>query len=161
MSETVYIGIGSNLSDPKAMVVAAIESIDASEHCEVVSRSSLYATAPMGFSDQPDYINAACALKTDLTPDQMLDFLLATELKFGRKRTGLANRPRTIDLDLLLYGQRAISKPNLQIPHPRMHERCFVLAPLAQIDINIIVPGHGRVGDLLASTGDQRVEVVS
>jgi 2-amino-4-hydroxy-6-hydroxymethyldihydropteridine diphosphokinase len=119
----------------------------------LVGRSSLYSTEPVGYAAQPRFVNAVVALKTELTPTELLRGLLAIEQEFGRDRSaGIANGPRTLDLDLLLLGDLQVSEPELEIPHPRLAERAFVLTPLAEIASGVVVPGVGKsVGELLAS----------
>ncbi len=114
--------------------------------------SSLYSTAPVGFDDQPRFINSAIALETALGPRELLDGLMAVEREFGRDRSaGIANGPRTLDLDILLFGELEISEPDLEIPHPRLAERAFVLVPLNEIAATLIVPGRGAtVAQLLS-----------
>jgi 2-amino-4-hydroxy-6-hydroxymethyldihydropteridine diphosphokinase len=127
-----YVGIGSNLDDPRAQVLGASQELDRLPRTRVVSKSSLYRSAPVGYADQPDFINAVAALETDLPADELFSELKAIEDRHGRKRS-FANAPRTLDLDLLLYGKKKIASSNLVIPHPRMHERAFVLEPLVEI----------------------------
>ncbi|MDB5810524.1 MAG: folK [Betaproteobacteria bacterium] len=143
-----YVALGANLDDPVAQVKAGIAALATLPRTELVAQSSLYRTAPVGYADQPDFINAVAEVKTALNPRELLDALLQIEAEHGRVRE-FVNAPRTLDLDVLLYGEAAIDVPGLTIPHPRMHERAFVLAPLAEIAPQCIVPGHGRVGDLL------------
>ncbi len=145
---TAYIALGSNLEDPAAQVAAAFTALAALPQSQLQARSSLYRTAPFGYADQPDFINAVAAIATSLTPRQLLDALLALELARGRARK-FANAPRTLDLDVLLYGDRQINEPGLTVPHPRMHERAFVLAPLAEIAPDCVIPGRGAVAALL------------
>jgi len=113
----------------------------------------------MGHADQPDFVNAVVMLDTDLAPHELLDALLEIEKAAGRERS-FPNAPRLLDLDLLLYGDQIIGAPGLDVPHPRMHERAFVLAPLVEIAPDAVVPGHGRAVDLLRAVGDQDVRVV-
>jgi 2-amino-4-hydroxy-6-hydroxymethyldihydropteridine diphosphokinase len=155
---SAWIGIGANLGDAVTTVRNAIHVLGEQPHCRVMASSSLYRTAPVGADkDQPDYINAVVQLDTALGPTLLLETLLAVEKRFGRVRT-TPNAPRTLDLDLLLYADRQIDHPGLVVPHPRMHERAFVLAPIAEIAPDLIVPGHGTVTELLAAVGDQRIE---
>jgi 2-amino-4-hydroxy-6-hydroxymethyldihydropteridine diphosphokinase len=133
---TAYIGLGANLPSPagppQATLAAAVERI--ASLGSVVARSSLYSTAPVGFADQPRFLNAVVALETALHPHELLDSLLAIESEFGRDRSaGIANGPRTLDLDILLFGDLLINEPGLTIPHPRLAERAFVLVPLNEI----------------------------
>jgi len=116
-------------------------------------------SAPVGYTVQPDFVNAVAEIETRLGAQALLGELLATEARFGRVRT-LPDAPRTLDLDLLLHGDRVIAEPGLIVPHPRMHERAFVLAPLAEIAPDIAIPGKGRAGALLAACTDQKVEKI-
>src|SRR4051812_11911887 len=137
---TAYIGMGSNLAspagDPEQTLPAAASRL-ASLGC-IVARSSLYSTEPVGFADQPRFLNAVIALQTDLAPRGLLQGLLRIEQEFGRDRSaGLRNGPRTLDLDILVYGDKQISEPGLEIPHPRMEEREFVVIPLLELASNV------------------------
>jgi 2-amino-4-hydroxy-6-hydroxymethyldihydropteridine diphosphokinase len=122
----------------------------------VVAVSSLYRTAPVGLHDQPDFINAVVAMETNLTPGELLDELFAIEARFGRQRS-VRNAPRTLDLDLLLHGGTISDDPQVTLPHPRMHERAFVLMPLHEIAPALSIPGHGAVADLLLACADQGI----
>lgn len=141
------VGIGSNLDDPVAQVRAAIIALTALIDTDLLAASSLYRNPPMGPQDQPDFVNAAVLLRTRLRPLTLLDRLQDIERQQGRIRS-IHWGPRTIDLDLLLYGDRLISEPRLTTPHPGLHERPFVLYPLAEIAPELEVPGHGRIADL-------------
>jgi 2-amino-4-hydroxy-6-hydroxymethyldihydropteridine diphosphokinase len=142
-----YIGMGGNLASwagtPEATLTAAalrLESLG-----RVARRSSLYLTEPVGFVEQPRFVNAVAALTTDLDPRELLNRLLAIEREFGRDRAaGFANGPRTLDLDILLFGDLAVSEPDLEIPHPRLAERAFVLIPLNEIAPQAMVPRFGK-----------------
>ena len=127
-----YVGIGSNLDEPRRQVLEALTELDQLPHTRVVKKSSLYRSAPMGYTDQPDFINAVAQLETGLPAERLLAELQAIEARHGRQRS-FANAPRTLDLDILLYGELALDLPALKIPHPRMHERAFVLKPLLEI----------------------------
>ncbi len=116
----------------------------------MVAVSSLRETDPVGFAEQPRFLNAAAALETTLAPRALLDLLLAVERELGRTRAGPRFGPRTIDLDLLLHGSAVVCEPGLTVPHPRLHERRFALEPLAELDPRLVVPGRGPVADLLA-----------
>lgn len=151
-----YIGLGSNLENPQQQVSAAMAALGELPQTNLVSASSLYASAPVGYDDQPDFVNAAVLLETGLTADELLQALLLLEQQFGRVRTFL-NAPRTLDLDILLYDELVIDLPALQVPHPRMHERAFVLLPLAEIEPELLIPGKGRLADWLARCGEQSV----
>jgi len=141
-----YIGLGSNLGDRGAALQSALDLLGD----DVVAASSLRETDPVGYLDQPRFLNAAAALETGLEPRALLDRLLEVERELGRTRDGPRFGPRTIDLDLLLYADRVIDEPGLVVPHPRLAERRFVLEPLAELDPDLVVPGLGRVSDLLA-----------
>jgi 2-amino-4-hydroxy-6-hydroxymethyldihydropteridine diphosphokinase len=151
------IGLGANLGDPAGQLRAATEALARLPDTRVVKVSSLYRTAPVGHAAQPDFLNAAVAIDTALEPRALLAGLLAIEAAAGRERT-YKDAPRTLDLDVLLYGDRTIDEPGLAVPHPRLHERAFALAPLVEIEPDAAVPGHGRAADLLAALPDQRVE---
>lgn len=146
--ERVFIGIGANLNDPEAGVRHAICALDQIPHTRLVAASSLYRTAPVGYLDQPNFVNAVAELETFLAPSELLTRLLSIEQRFGRKRS-TRNAPRTLDLDLLLYGEREIRTATLTVPHPRMTERAFVLVPLAEIDPAVAVGRHGTAAQLL------------
>jgi 2-amino-4-hydroxy-6-hydroxymethyldihydropteridine diphosphokinase len=152
---TAYIGMGGNVASwagaPEATLAAAAARLESLGR--VKRRSSLYSTAPVGFAAQPRFMNAVVELETELGPRELLDGLLAIELEFGRDRAaGIVNGPRTLDLDILLMGDLEIREPGVEIPHPRMAERAFVLAPLCEIAAGIIVPGCGEtVGQLMDS----------
>ncbi|MGH8618226.1 MAG: 2-amino-4-hydroxy-6-hydroxymethyldihydropteridine diphosphokinase, partial [Burkholderiales bacterium] len=141
------LALGANLGDAPATVEAAIGALDRLPSTRLITRSSLYRTAPVGYAEQPDFINAVAIVETALAPRALLDALLALERTQGRTRS-FANAPRTLDLDILLYGSQTVQESGLTIPHPRMHERAFVLVPLAEIAPDTDIPGHGRVADL-------------
>jgi 2-amino-4-hydroxy-6-hydroxymethyldihydropteridine diphosphokinase len=151
-----WIGIGANLGDARANVLDAIERLSRLPGARLVQTSSLYRTAPIDSSGD-DYVNAVAALDTTLGAHALLQALLAIEQAHGRERP-YRNAPRTLDLDLLLYGDEVIDNaPTLIVPHPRMHERAFVLAPLAEVAPDLVIPGRGAVTALLATVGDQGV----
>jgi 2-amino-4-hydroxy-6-hydroxymethyldihydropteridine diphosphokinase len=145
----VYVGLGSNLGDREATIRRALELLEAAGDIEVNALSSLRETDPVGFEDQPRFLNGAAALRTDLAPRALLERLQAVERELGRDRSGPRFGPRTIDLDMLLYGDERIEEPGLEIPHPRLAERRFVLEPLAELDESLEVPGRGSVQALL------------
>lgn len=145
-----YVALGSNLGDREAILRAAVDALDAEDGIEVVAVSSLRDTEPVGVGDQPRFLNGAVALDTTLAPRELLERLLEVEQRFGRVRVPGEHGPRTLDLDLLLYGDERIDEPGLVVPHPRLHERRFVLEPLADLDPELDVPGRGRVGELTA-----------
>ncbi|HEX5514789.1 MAG TPA: 2-amino-4-hydroxy-6-hydroxymethyldihydropteridine diphosphokinase [Gammaproteobacteria bacterium] len=145
------VGIGSNLADPAAQVRTAIAALATMADTELLAASSLYRNPPMGPQDQPDFVNAAVLLRTRLEPLALLDRLQEIERRQGRVRD-IRWGPRTIDLDLLLYGERVINEPRLTTPHPGLHERAFVLYPLAEIaPPGLMVPGRGRITELVAA----------
>jgi 2-amino-4-hydroxy-6-hydroxymethyldihydropteridine diphosphokinase len=142
-----YVGLGANLGDREGTVRQALDLL--SEQVDVVAVSTLRETDPVGVVDQPRFLNGAARVETDLSPRELLDVLLAVERELGRERLERWG-PRTIDLDLLLYGDEAVSEPGLRVPHPRLHERRFALEPLAELDPALVVPGRGPVQELLA-----------
>ena len=156
MAVKAYIGLGANIGDPEAQVRSGIKALGAIRDTRLVAVSSLYRSAPLGYANQPDFVNAVAEIDTGLGAKPLLEEMLAIELRFGRARTFL-NAPRTLDLDLLLYGNQAIAEPGLTVPHPRMHERAFVLAPLAEIAPDAVVPGKGAAAALLAACKGQGV----
>lgn len=147
---TAYVGLGSNLRDPREQVERALRALRELPRTELISRSRLYRTRPWGGIAQPDFINAIAQLATDLSSAELMHALLGIEREFGRTRDGERFGPRVIDLDLLLYGDEFVDEPGLHVPHPRLHERAFVLVPLAEIAPTLAVPGQGRVDALLA-----------
>jgi 2-amino-4-hydroxy-6-hydroxymethyldihydropteridine diphosphokinase len=147
---TAYVGLGGNLGEVRPRLEAALSALGQVPGIQVDACSRFWRTPPWGPIDQPDFVNAAAALHTVLPPLALLDALLATEQAFGRVRTGERWGPRTIDLDLLAYGDQVIDHPRLCVPHPRMARRAFVLLPLADIAADVTLPGHGRVADLAA-----------
>ena len=149
MSVTALIGLGGNLGDVRARLAAAIDALGRVPGVSVGARSRFYRTPPWGNVDQPDFVNAAVAVDTAMGPHDLLDVLLATEHDFGRVRDGERWGPRTLDLDLLAYGDRTIDDERLTVPHPRIAERAFVLLPLADIAPTLTLPGIGRVDALL------------
>ncbi|MBA3033587.1 MAG: 2-amino-4-hydroxy-6-hydroxymethyldihydropteridine diphosphokinase [Gammaproteobacteria bacterium] len=154
---TAYVALGANLGDPIITVRAAIEALRGLAGARFLAVSSLYRTAPVGLRDQPDFINAVATMAVAGSADDLLADLFAIEAAFGRVR-GLKNAPRTLDLDLLLFGAECRDSPGLTLPHPRLTERAFVLAPLAEIAPTLDINGHGLVSDLLARVADQRIE---
>ena len=144
-----YIGLGANLGDRAATIRRAVELLALLDGIEVVAVSALRDTEPVGFVEQPRFLNGVAALETDLQPRELLAALLSVEQELGRTRDGPRFGPRTIDLDLLVYGDVELEEPGLTVPHPRLAERRFVLEPLAELDPDLVVPGHGRVEDLL------------
>lgn len=146
---TAYIGLGSNLDNPLAQVRQAIRILTNLEYCQIQAVSSLYQSKPMGPQDQPDYVNAVMAIRTDLSALQLLDALQAVEQQQGRVRGKEQWGPRTLDLDILLFDDLIIDEPRLKIPHPGLHQRSFVLYPLHEIAPELHVPGRGTLTNLL------------
>jgi 2-amino-4-hydroxy-6-hydroxymethyldihydropteridine diphosphokinase len=146
-----YVALGSNLGDRDATLRAAVARLAEAPGTMVTAVSSLVDTAPVGYTEQPRFLNGVAALETVLTARQLLDLLLRIEAELGRDRASVpAQGPRTLDLDLLLYGNAEIDEPGLRVPHPRLHERAFVLEPLAELDPGLEVPGKGPLSALLA-----------
>ena len=145
-----YVGLGSNLGDRQATLDAALSALADDPEIDVVAVSAVRETDPVGLTQQPRFLNAAAAVETELDPRSLLERLLAIERRLGRTRAGPRFGPRTIDLDLLVYGSERLAEPGLELPHPRLHERRFVLEPLAELDPGLVVPGRGPVGALLA-----------
>ena len=155
---TAYIGLGSNLADPAAQVRAGLTALQHLPQTEIKACSSLYASAPVGLTNQPDFVNAACRVRTQLPARALMQALLDIEKQHGRVRGAAKGGPRTLDLDLLLYGDLVLNDPDLTLPHPRLHERAFVLYPLCELDARLVIPGRGRATDLLAACAGQQVE---
>lgn len=155
---TAYIGLGSNLVEPAAQVRAGQAALAALPRTTVEACSALYASAPVGLANQPDFVNAACRVRTALPARTLMQALLDIEKRQGRVRDTEKGGPRTLDLDLLLYDDLVLSDPDLTLPHPRLHERAFVLCPLCELDAGLLIPGRGRAADLLAACAGQRVE---
>jgi 2-amino-4-hydroxy-6-hydroxymethyldihydropteridine diphosphokinase len=155
-----YVALGANLGNPVTTVKAAMQALADLPGSRLLATSSLYRTGPLGLLDQPDFVNAVAALETTLTPVALLDELLSIEGRFGRQRSVL-NAPRTLDLDLLLHGTTHCNDVRLTLPHPRMHERAFVLAPLAEIAPELRIPGLGLVSDLLRACLGQKIEQIT
>ena len=154
-----YVGVGSNLNEPARQVEQALAELDRLPHSRVVRRSSLYRSAPVGYAAQPDFVNAVAQLETGLPADRLLSELQEVEARHGRSRS-FANAPRTLDLDLLLFDRLEMQTERLTLPHPRMHERAFVLKPLVEVAPEASIPGRGPAAGLLAGLGDQRVEKI-
>jgi 2-amino-4-hydroxy-6-hydroxymethyldihydropteridine diphosphokinase len=156
MSVRACVALGSNLGDPVATVRTALEALESLPQSRLVAASSLYRTAPVGLKNQPDFINAVASLDTALVPLALLDALFAIEARFGRRRD-FRHAPRTLDLDLLLYGDETRDEEHLTLPHPRMHERAFVLVPLVEIAPECVIPGRGRADRLIEACRCQRL----
>ncbi len=146
-----FVGLGANLGDAEASVRSAILALGELPRTQLQSASRLYASPAWGREDQPDFINAVAWLRTTLTARELLDHLLAVEREFGRERAeGERWGPRTLDLDLLLYGDSRIDAPGLQVPHPYLHQRAFALLPLLEIAPEVVIPGQGRAQDAVS-----------
>jgi 2-amino-4-hydroxy-6-hydroxymethyldihydropteridine diphosphokinase len=145
-----YVGLGANLGSREETLRRALELLAQEQRIEVVSVSELRETDPVGVLEQPRFLNGAAVLETSLSPRELLDALLRVERTLGRVRTGVRWGPRTVDLDLLVYGDEVVNEPDLRVPHPRVHERRFALEPLAELDPHLEIPGRGEVSDLLA-----------
>ncbi len=156
-----YVGLGSNLQDPVLQVRAGLSALAALADTTLDACSSLYRSDPVGLREQPEFVNAVVRLCTAFAPLALLEALLAIEQRHGRTRTGAKGGPRTLDLDLLLYDGLVLAMPDLQLPHPRLHERAFVLYPLAELQPALVVPGRGRVRELARLCTGQRVQRLS
>lgn len=154
-----YIGLGANLGDARRALQAAFDALARLPGTALLRRSAIYRSAPID-SSGPDYLNAVAELRTGLAPLALLQHLQAIELAHGRERP-YRNAPRTLDLDLLLYDDRVQLDPVLTLPHPRAHQRAFVLRPLAELAPDLLLPGHGNVADLLPAVSDQSIERLS
>jgi 2-amino-4-hydroxy-6-hydroxymethyldihydropteridine pyrophosphokinase len=152
-----FIGLGSNLGDSEFLLLGTFDELDTLPSTRLVARSSLYRSAPLGYTDQPDFINAVAEIETGLSPRQLLEALLDMEHRHGRVRDFL-NGPRTLDLDILLYDGLMVHEPGLTLPHPRIGDRAFVLRPLLEIAPDCVVPGVGPAAGLLYNCEDQRLE---
>ncbi|HEX5683578.1 MAG TPA: 2-amino-4-hydroxy-6-hydroxymethyldihydropteridine diphosphokinase [Ideonella sp.] len=151
-----YVGLGANLGDARAQVEAAFEALAACPGLQLAGRSSMYRSAPVD-AGGPDYVNAVAALDCRLTPLALLHALQAIETRFGRERP-YPNAPRTLDLDLLLHGDTCLAAPQLTLPHPRLHQRAFVLLPLVELAPDLSLPGQGPLQRLLPAVADQVIE---
>ena len=151
------IALGSNLENPVSQVQRALDELDALPESRLLACSSLYRSAPVGKTNQPDFINAVVEIETTLSPHGLLKILLEIEQNHGRVR-GLPNDPRTLDLDMLMYDELVCNEGGLILPHPRMHQRAFVLVPLMEISKNFFIPSRGSVAELLSACSNQRLE---
>jgi 2-amino-4-hydroxy-6-hydroxymethyldihydropteridine diphosphokinase len=152
-----HVALGANQAEPLAQVRAALEALKRLPQSRLLRASSLYRTAPVGIRGQPDFINAVASFETTLSPHAMLAALFDVEAQFGRRRE-FHHAPRTLDLDLLLYEAQVIDSPQLQLPHPRMHLRAFVIAPLLEIAPDCRIPGRGRAAAWLPALSMQHIE---
>ena len=144
-----YVGLGANLGPREITIQRAVTLLAAEEGIELVGQSRLRETDPVGVFDQPRFLNGVVALDTTLSPRELLDVLLRLERQLGRTRDGERWGPRTIDLDLLVYGSQVVEEPGLRVPHPRLHERRFALDPLAELAPDLEIPGRGKVSEIL------------
>ena len=156
MQEDVYLGLGSNLARPREQLRDAVHSIAAIDGVTIRAVSSHYGSAPIGYDDQPDFVNAVARVATTLSPSALLSALQAIEQAQGRQRS-FRNAPRTLDLDIVLFGDLQQDDPLLTLPHPRCHERAFVLLPLQELAPDCEIPGHGPVAALIPRCADQRI----
>jgi len=156
-----FIGLGANMGDAAATIERALARLDAVDGISVLARSSLYRTAAWGDTDQPDFVNAVARVHTGLAPEALLHALLQLERDAGRDRARSRRwGPRELDLDLLLYGDARIDTPGLRVPHPHLHERAFVLVPLAEIAPSLEIAGHGTVRALLGGMATADIEAL-
>jgi len=151
-----FVGVGSNLHEPHRQVERAVAALADIDQCRVLAVSNFYQSEPIGKSDQPDFVNAVVKVATTLTPSELLGRLLQIELRAGRQRQERWG-PRVLDLDLLLFDDLVQTSDAPILPHPRMHERAFVLVPLLDIAADILIPGHGAVYSCLQKLGPQRL----
>ena len=157
MPHIAFIGLGSNLEDPKSQLQRAFAELGELPDTRLIAHSSLYCSAPMGYPDQPEFVNAVAKIETVLTPQALLQELLQIEHRHGRERT-FRNAPRTLDLDVLLYDDVQMHEHGLTIPHPQMHLRAFVLQPLLEIAPDAGIPGIGKARQAMQNCRDQLLE---
>ena len=155
-----YVGLGANLGEPRRQLTEAIIAMSGLPETRLAGHSSFYRTAPVGYENQPEFLNAVAALDTRIAPGVLLEGLQGIERRHHRERS-FPNAPRTLDLDLLLFGDEQISRPGLTVPHPRMHERAFVLEPLLELDPEISIPGKGKANAFLAASASQKIERIA
>ena len=156
-----YVGLGGNVGDVETTLTEATWALDSLPQTSIRAQSKFYRSPPWGRTDQADFINAVVELRTRLAPRVLLDYLLEVEARFGRIRSeGEKWGPRALDLDLLVFGDELIDEPGLHLPHPRLHERAFVLVPLAEIAAGLQIPGHGKVSDLLSLVDSVAIESI-
>lgn len=154
-----FVGLGGNQGDAVATLRSAVQALSGLPQTRLLQASGLYLTPAWGLQQQPDFVNGVAMLETQLDPRALLDALLGVERDFGRDRkAGSRWGPRTLDLDLLLYGDAVIGEPGLQVPHPHLHERAFALVPLLEIAPDILIPGQGRARDALSSLDTSAIE---
>ena len=158
-TQFAVIALGSNLAEPARQVRAALSALEAHSQIQIEKTSSLYVTAPVGYDDQPDFVNAVCSVRTSLDGVSLLAVLNRIEADFGRERT-FRNAPRTLDLDIIDFDGISSNDPHLTLPHPRAHERSFVMKPLAEILPDFVLGGHERAADLAAALGDEGIRLL-
>ena len=159
-SVLAWVGLGGNLGDPAAALQDALDALDRICGVELIAVSSVYQSAPVGLSAQPDFLNAVARIDTSLEPGELLEQLLRIETEQGRVRVGERFGPRLIDLDLLLYNETVLQSEGLTLPHPRMLERRFVLEPLAELEGDMGLPGGRKLCDCLKACSDQRLDKI-
>jgi 2-amino-4-hydroxy-6-hydroxymethyldihydropteridine diphosphokinase len=157
MRHSAFVGLGSNLDDPYRQLQRAFLALADLPDTSVKARSSLYRSAPLGYADQPDFLNAVAEIETGLSARALLAALLDIEHRHGRERT-FRNAPRTLDMDILLYGNLRLHEHGLTIPHPQMHLRAFVLLPLLEIAPDVVIPAIGSAQEALLACRDQALE---
>lgn len=155
-----YVGLGANIGEPRQQLRTALDELNGLPKTRMTASSSVYRSAPLDYVDQPEFLNAVAQIDTDLAAEALLDRLQEIEKRHGRQRP-FAGAPRTLDLDLLLYGDETIASARLTVPHPRMHERAFVLQPLLELDSAISVPGKGLASTLLCACSSQKIERIT
>ncbi|MEM6511908.1 MAG: 2-amino-4-hydroxy-6-hydroxymethyldihydropteridine diphosphokinase [Pseudomonadota bacterium] len=156
-----FIGVGSNLSHPVQQVEAAFERIDGMPETRLTATSSLYRSSPFGGIEQPDYVNAVAGVSTNLDARALLEALLSIEQQQGRERDGSRWGPRVIDLDLLIYGSDTVDEPGLQVPHPGIAQRNFVLLPLGELAPDLVIPGLGALSSIAVNSDEPRIERIA
>jgi 2-amino-4-hydroxy-6-hydroxymethyldihydropteridine diphosphokinase len=159
-SGLAYVGLGSNLDDPIAQVNRGFDRLDQIDGVTLIARSSLYRSAPFGPVDQPEFVNAVACLKSALVPESLLNELHEIERSSGRERE-IRWGPRTLDLDLLVFGDQEIDRPGIRLPHPGIAERNFVLLPLVEIAPKLLIPGLGRVSEMKVQRNDPQISRIS
>lgn len=160
IEQRAFVGLGSNLRSPEHQILIAFDELAALPATRLTGRSSLYRTAPIGYADQPDFVNAVAELWTRVSAAELLEALLDIERRHGRIRE-IANGPRTLDLDILLFGDQEVSSERLRVPHARAHERAFVLHPLVEIAPDVTIPGRGPARNWLARCADQAISRIA
>ena len=158
-TQFAVIALGSNLAEPARQVRAALSAMEAHPQIQIEKTSSLYVTAPVGYDNQPDFVNAVCSVRTSLDGVSLLAVLNRIEADFGRERT-FRNAPRTLDLDIIDFDGISSNDPHLTLPHPRAHERSFVMKPLAEILPDFVLGEHGRAADLAAALGEEGIRLL-